>query len=320
MKSVFTYIALILILFALQSCNNDESLSSESKLSNVAIGLTSEITGSRATNNLQGASLDPSTEIGVYVQKSDGVADYGYLNHYCTNQQTMSGVDSLIQSTQMYFPLATGSVDIDIRAYAPYENTYGFLDIYNFSVLTDQSTSVGYLKSDLMYGIPKAGNPVLHIFTHDLEQKKQNVPLTFNHLLSKITLTLQPTATLTSDNLLGARVTLKQVATTVPFNLIDGSLGTAANSADVLIGEISSATDLTVSGLIPPQTVVSGSAFFEVTLANGDVYEYAIPSTTTLTLGGGRNYHFKMKLKSANKTEVTMTIVDWVDVEGEYVL
>jgi len=320
MKSVLTYIALILILFALQSCNNDESLSSESKLSNVAIGLTSEITGSRATNNLQGASLDPSTEIGVYVLKSDGVTDYGYLNHYCTNQQTMSGVDSLIQSTQMYFPLTSGTVDVDIRAYAPYENTYGFLDIYNFSVLTDQSTSVGYLKSDLMYGIPKAGNPVHHIFTHDLEQKKQNVPLTFNHLLSKITLTLQPTATLTSDNLLGARVTLKQVATTVPFNLIDGSLGTAANSADVLIGEISSATDLTVSGLIPPQTVVSGSAFFEVTLANGDVYEYAIPSTTTLTLGGGRNYHFKMKLKSANKTEVTMTIVDWVDVEGEYIL
>ena len=320
MKSVFTYIALILILFALQSCNNDESLSSEPKLSNVAIGLTSEITGSRATNNLQGASLDPSTEIGVYVLKSDGVADYGYLNHYCTNQQTMSGVDSLIQSTQMYFPLTTGSVDIDIRAYAPYENTYGFLDIYNFSVLTDQSTSVGYLKSDLMYGLPTAGNPVHHTFTHDPEQKKQNVPLTFNHLLSKITLTLEPPSTLTADGLVGARVKLKQVGTQVKFTIADGSLGEVTVPADVLIGEISSATDLTVSGLIPPQTIVSGSAFFEVTLANGDVYEYAIPSTTTLTLGGGRNYHFKMKLKSANKTEVTMTIVDWVDVEGEYTL
>lgn len=320
MKRFLTYIALILILFALQSCNNDESLSSESKLSNVAIGLTSEITGSRANNNLQGTSLDPSTEIGVYVLKSDGVMDYGYPNVYCTHESTISGTDSLVQSTQMYFPLANHSVDVDIRAYAPFESSYARLQSYTFSVQTDQSTSVGYLKSDLMYGTPKNGNPVHHVISHDLEQKKQNVPLTFNHLLSKITLTLQPTATLTSDNLLGARVTLKQVATTVPFNLIDGSLGTAANSADVLIGEISSATDLTVSGLIPPQTVVSGSAFFEVTLANGDVYEYAIPSTTTLTLGGGRNYHFKMKLKSANKTEVTMTIVDWVDVAGEYVL
>lgn len=320
MKSVLTYIALILILFALQSCNNDESLSSESKLSNVAIGLTSEITGSRATNNLQGASLDPSTEIGVYVLKSDGVADYGYLNHYCTNQQTMSGVDSLIQSTQMYFPLTSGTVDVDIRAYAPYENTYGFLDIYNFSVLTDQSTSVGYLKSDLMYGIPKAGNPVLHIFTHDLEQKKQNVPLTFNHLLSKITLTLQPTATLTSDNLLGARVTLKQVATTVPFNLIDGSLGTAANSADVLIGEVSSTDELTVSGLLPPQTITPGTLFIEVTLANGEVYNYTIPAANPLTLEGGKHYQFRMKFGTGKTAEVTMRVVDWVGVAGEYVL
>jgi hypothetical protein len=304
----------------LQSCNNEESQTSEPKLSNVAIGLTSEVVGSRATTNLQGAALDPSTEIGVYVQKSDGVADYGYLNHYCTNQQTDAGVDSIVQSTQMYFPLATGSVDIDIRAYAPYENTYGFIDTYDFSIQTDQSTSAGYLKSDLMYGLPTAGNPVHHTFTHDPEQKKQNVPLTFNHLLSKISLTLEPTGSLTAEALVGADIKIKQVATTVPFNLADGLLGTAKTPADVLMGEISSTEDLTVSALLPPQTVSSGTLFFEITLVNGDVYEYVVPSSADLTLNGGSHYRFKMKFSPGKISEVTMTIADWVGVAGHYVL
>ena len=69
MKRFLTYIALIFNLFALQSCNNEENLSSEPKLSNVAIGLTSEIVGSRANNNLQGTSLDPSTDWCICAEK-----------------------------------------------------------------------------------------------------------------------------------------------------------------------------------------------------------------------------------------------------------
>lgn len=318
MKRFLTYIALILNLFALQSCNNEENLSSEPKLSNVAIGLTSEIVGSRANNNLQGTSLDPSTEIGVYVLKSDGVMDYGYPNVYCTHESTISGTDSLVQSTQMYFPLANHSVDVDIRAYAPFESSYARLQSYTFSVQTDQSTSEGYIKSDLMYGIPKNGNPVHHVISHDPAQKVQNVPLLFNHLLSKLTLILQPVAPLSTEAVVGAQVFLKEVDTQVSFNLVDGTIGETTEPNDILLGDIVSVTNLSVSALVPPQIVAGNSKLFEVRLVNGDVYRYDLPENTSLTLDGGKHYQFRMKF-GASLSEVTMSIADWVGVAGEYV-
>ena len=158
-----------------------------------------------------------------------------------------------------------------------------------------------------------------HVITHDPALKKQNVKLTFHHLMSKVTLTLQPVAPLKADALVGAQVKLKQVGTRVPFNLVDGTLGTASTPGDVLIGNVAAATDNTVSGLIPPQTIAGGTDFLEVTLADGQVYKYAIPEASSLTLNGGRNYQFNMKF-GANQMTVTMTVADWVDITGHYTL
>lgn len=320
MKKFITYSFLTLILFATSACNNsDENQATEGKLDNVAIAMTCEVSGSRAASNLQGVYFDPSTEIGMHLRKSNGVADYGYANLYCTSQHLANGTDSIIQSSQMYFPLANDYVDVDFRAYAPYDGRFGRIQTYDFDIQADQSTKAGYIKSDLMYGLPTAGNPVHHVITHDPAQKKQNVKLTFHHLLSKVTVTLQPVAPLTADALVGAQVKLKQVGTRVPFNLVDGTLDTASTPGDVLIGNVAAATDNTVSGLIPPQTIAGGTDFLEVTLANGQVYKYAIPEASSLTLNGGRNYQFNMKF-GANQMTVTMTVADWVDITGQYVL
>jgi hypothetical protein len=320
MKKFITYCFLTLILFATSACNNsDENQATESKLGDVAIAMTCEVSGSRAASNLQGVYFDPSTEIGMHLRKSNGVADYGYANLYCTSQHLANGTDSIIQSSQMYFPLANDYVDVDFRAYAPYDGRFGRIQTYDFDVQANQSTTTGYLRSDLMYGLPTAGNPVHHVITHDPAQKKQNVKLTFHHLLSKVTLTLQPVAPLTAEALVGAQVTLKQVGTRVPFNLVDGTLGTASTPGDVLIGNVAAATDNTVSGLIPPQTIAGGTDFLEVTLADGQVYKYAIPEASSLTLNGGRNYQFNMKF-GASEMNVTMTVVDWVDITGQYTL
>ena len=320
MKTFITYSFLTLILFATSACNNsDENQAIDGKLDNVAIAMTCEVSGSRAASDIQGTLFDSSTELGVFALKSNGATDYGYYNHYCTNQHTVSGHDSLLQATQMYFPLAQEYVDVDFVAYAPYNGNYGFKRTYDFDIQADQSTKAGYINSDLLYGIPTAGNPVHHVITHDPAQKKQNVKLTFHHLMSKVTLTLQPVAPLKADALVGAQVKLKQVGTRVPFNLVDGTLGTASTPGDVLIGNVAAATDNTVSGLIPPQTIAGGTDFLEVTLADGQVYKYAIPEASSLTLNGGRNYQFNMKF-GANGVEVTISVADWVDITGQYVL
>lgn len=317
MKKFITYGFLSLILFATQACNNEDNQTDEMS-GKVAIAFTCEM-GSRAASNLQGTLFDSSAELGVFALKSNGATDYGYYNHYCTNQHTINGYDSLLQATQMYFPLAQEYVDVDFVAYAPYNANYGLKRTYDFDIQADQSTKAGYIKSDLLYGLPTAGNPVHHVITHDPTKKTQNVKLTFHHLLSKITLILQPVAPLTAEALVGAQVTLKQVATKVPFNLVDGSLGTASTPGDVLIASVASADETTVSGLIPPQTISSGDTFIMVTLSDGQVYEYAIPASGDQTFNGGKNYQYNMKF-GANQMTVTMSVADWVDVTGHYTL
>ena len=319
MKKFITYSFLTLILFATSACNNsDENQATESKLGDVSMELTYDMGGSRAASNLQGTVFDASTDVGVFVFRNDGKAGYGEYNKSCTNV-VEDNVAKLIPENPIYFPLTEEPIDVVVRAYAPFTSSYGRLITYDFDVQANQSTTTGYLRSDLMYGLPTTGNPVHHVPTHDPAQKKQNVKLTFHHLLSKITLTLQPVAPLTAEALVGAQVTLKQVATKVPFNLVDGSLGTASTPGDVLIGNVAAATDNTVSGLIPPQTISSGDTFIVVTLSDGQVYEYAIPASGDQTFNGGKNYQYNMKF-GASGVEVTVSVADWLDVTGQYVL
>lgn len=319
MKKFITYSFLTLILFATSACNNsDENQATESKLGDVSMELTYDMGGSRAASNLQGTVFDASTDVGVFVFRNDGKAGYGEYNKSCTNV-VEDNVAKLIPENPIYFPLTEEPIDVVVRAYAPFTSSYGRLITYDFDVQANQSTTTGYLRSDLMYGLPTTGNPVHHVPTHDPAQKKQNVKLTFHHLMSKVTLTLQPVAPLTADALVGAQVKLKQVGTRVPFNLVDGTLGTASTPGDVLIGNVAAATDNTVSGLIPPQTIAGGTDFLEVTLADGQVYKYAIPEASSLTLNGGRNYQFNMKF-GANGVEVTISVADWVDITGHYTL
>ena len=319
MKKFITYSFLTLILFATSACNNsDENQATESKLGDVSMELTYDMGGSRAASNLQGTVFDASTDVGVFVFRNDGKAGYGEYNKSCTNV-VEDNVAKLIPENPIYFPLTEEPIDVVVRAYAPFTSSYGRLITYDFDVQANQSTTTGYLRSDLVYGLPTTGNPVHHVPTHDPAQKKQNVKLTFHHLLSKVTLTLQPVAPLKADALVGALVKLKQVGTRVPFNLVDGTLGTASTPGDVLIGNVAAATDNTVSGLIPPQTIAGGTDFLEVTLADGQVYKYAIPEASSLTLNGGRNYQFNMKF-GANGAEVTISVADWVDITGHYTL
>lgn len=319
MKKFITYSFLTLILFATSACNNsDENQATESKLGDVSMELTYDMGGSRAASNLQGTVFDASTDVGVFVFRNDGKAGYGEYNKSCINT-VEDNVAKLIPENPIYFPLTEEPIDVVVRAYAPFTSSYGRLVTYDFDVQANQSTTTGYLRSDLMYGLPTTGNPVHHVPTHDPAQKKQNVKLTFHHLLSKITLTLQPVAPLTAEALVGAQVTLKQVATKVPFNLVDGTLGTASTPGDVLIGNVAAATDNTVSGLIPPQTISSGDTFIVVTLSDGQVYEYAIPTSGDQTFNGGKNYQYNMKF-GANQMTVTMSVADWVDITGQYTL
>lgn len=299
----------------LSSCSHDNE-TGISQLSADEVRLSCEVATSRAATGVQGNSLDPSTILGVFVsQPENNTTFYGYVNKYYTND----GAGNLEPLSPTYFPLSNDDVDLEFIAYAPWHTTYSILNQpHNFAVQTDQTTSEGYIMSDLMYGIPKDGNPVHHVISHDPANKTQNVIMSMRHLFSKISVNLVPQAPLTAASVEGAKVTLKQVGTQVAFTIADGSLSEATVPEDVVIGDVTSVSNPTVSGLLPPQTI-AGKLFIEVTLANGEVYNYTVPATNPLTLVSGRHYQFKMKFGASNM-EVSMNVADWVGVVGEYTL
>ena len=313
MKYNIFFLMLSLVMFSSCSHDNDTDIS---QLSADEVRLSCEVATSRAATGVQGNSLDPSTILGVFVsQPENNTTFYGYVNKYYTND----GAGNLEPLSPTYFPLSNDDVDLEFIAYAPWHTTYSILNQpHNFAVQTDQTTSEGYIMSDLMYGIPKDGNPVHHVISHDSANKTQNVIMSMRHLFSKISVNLVPQAPLTAASVEGAKVTLKQVGTQVAFTIADGSIGEATVPNDVVIGEIVSSAEATVSGLLPPQTI-AGKLFIEVTLANGEVYNYTVPATNPLTLVSGRHYQFKMKFGASNM-EVSMNVADWVGVSGEYTL
>ena len=314
MKYNIFFLMLSLVMFSSCSHDNDTDIS---QLSADEVRLSCEVTTSRAATGVQGNALDPSTILGVFVtQPVNNTTFYGYANKYYTND----GAGNLEPLSPTYFPLSNDDVDLEFIAYAPWHTTYSILNQpHNFAVQTDQSTSEGYIKSDLMYGTPKNGNPVHHVISHDPANKTQNVILTMRHLFSKVTITLVPQPPLTEASLEDARVTLKQVGTQVAFTIADGTLSEATLPDDVVIGDVTLVSNPTVSGLLPPQTITPGTLFIEVTLNNGEVYNYTNPTANPLTLEGGKHYQFRMKF-GASLSEVTMSVADWVGVAGEYIL
>ena len=166
-----------------------------------------------------------------------------------------------------------------------------------FSVQTDQKLDASYLASDLVYSKTTFHN-----------QSSGILSLTFNHLLSKIVVSLQAGTGVLETDLENAVVTVK-AKKSCTFNYPTQEVITAGEvSGDVV--------DIAVSPngacIIPPQTRNAEELFISVSLYGGDPVEVKIPAGTK-TFEGGKQYVYSITINDNYETSTTISVGNWTD-------
>lgn len=288
MKTKYFLLAAAAVVFA--ACSNNESDNQVQNFDNV-IRLSSSLgTTTRAASDLLETNFAAGTKVKVQVtdKATSGAISYDAVDYTVG----VSGALDPGTGNEQYYP-ASGS-SVDIYAYYPSDATA------DFSVGTDQSGDNAYKTSDLMYasitGITKTSTDGQRI-------------LTFNHLLSKIVVTLAKGTGMTDDEINAATVTLKDVIYKGTFTASNGAFTAAANVAankgDIVIASNAGTTDR--AAIVVPQSVAGKT--LEIAIG-GNTKEYSIPAETTFS--AGKVYSYTVTLAKTGIT-VTSSIGAWTD-------
>ena len=159
-----------------------------------------------------------------------------------------------------------------------------------------------------MYGT--ASNPVKRI--------KDDVNITFKHLLSKVTVTL--ISNVGNPDLTGAKVELLNVQPGTTFTPSTGTI-TKATGEKKTITVMDKGTNLSGSAVVVPQTLnqeVDGKRrFIKVTLkTGGELYSGELTdsngyATGAIEMTAGNEYKYEIKV-NLTSLDITSSITEWV--------
>ena len=294
---------------ALSGCSKEGDTPADSN-SGSEIRLTSGVQVQSRAGTAPDTQIANGKRVAVYVDEATSPAAQLYGN----NVLTADGNGGFSGGTSMYFPASGKNVDI----YAYHTNATlaeAFPASIEHSVAADQTG--GYVSSDLLYA---ARTGVKHTTSA--------VDLTFHHLLSKVDVTLTPGKGLKDTDLEGAVITIENTRLKATFTP-DKTAAVADQSAraamvkpaesnnDAASVKILTATasNLSASAVIVPQTLATDTKFIKVTLANGNKLSYKLTAETTF--GSGKKHQYAI---TVNLTELTVTsgIDNWNPVGSVY--
>lgn len=255
----------------------------------------------RSDLDIQGNAFYAGETIKAYITDSDdGVIGNPTLY---TTAEPENGVNELIPNVQPYYPNKDVTVDV-VAVYPPVgvvvedENEVD-IDITkettSFTVSTDQRSNTNYKKSDLMYA-SVSGQP----------RSEKTIHLHFSHLMAKLVVNAE-----VRDELKIKSIVVKNVKTTMAFNVSSGIKGDTSIPRDIVLFSESENYPTTASGaiLFPPQ-VLSGD-FIEVETEDGTA-KFVIESKS---FDEGVEYTANLVV-SRETLNMTASIVNWNEAEG----
>lgn len=274
-----------------------------------------QLTRSTATG-LQDTQIESGLKVGFFINE-DVASDATATTTYPQNLEYTADGSGGFKGVSVYYP-QTGN-GVNIYAYAPRQNALELTGTYDFTIQKDQSGNDGYLASDLLWGQPmkptSAGSATYET-ANPVARTKNNVNVTFKHLLAKVQVKLIPDngSGLNADDLKGAKLEILGVKRGVSLNLTDGKIGDASGELiDVTAATYPkdgtlSADDLTAAAIIVPQAFSSSTKFMKVTLATGGELFYTLDQDLTLKSGYIYKYDITVKLTGL---KVTSTVEPW---------
>ena len=307
------------------ACNNEETdnWAGEIRLSS---GLAvQQVNSTRAANNIQNGQFAAGEKIDVFINEAVNTGETATTSYTQPLVYTAGGDGSMSTSTsdQPYYP--TSGKDVNIYAYYP-SGTVTSIDAdaasVEFTVKENQSSDTDYKASDLMYGKPALNNPV--------GRTKNDVNITFKHLLSKVTVTLKQGVG--TPDLTGATVELLNVLPTTKLNPSKGTISGADEEKDkiaITVMKVTNNSNLSGSAVVVPQTLNKAAdgqrRFIKVTLNTGGVlYSQNLTDAEGQTIEdikmeAGNEYKYEITV-NLTSLDIKSSITEWVTgetVKGE---
>ncbi|MFR9584483.1 MAG: fimbrillin family protein, partial [Rikenellaceae bacterium] len=259
-----------------------------------ALTITSNI-ATRVTGN----SWDNDDAIGVYVTSTDGVTIYGENVQYTTTSTDGATLGNFTSTSPIYPP---SSGNVEIFSYYPYEDG---VNLESYPIDSKAENQVDLLSAK----VTEAINPA-----------SPSVNLTFNHKLSKISLTIVAEGGITLAELEDVGVTISNVSTSGTFNLENGtvnddlsekvnlSLKTTTTKEDNTVKAVSS------SAIVIPQNLESDTQTLTFTTTDGSVFTAEL---TTTEFEVGMQYEYTATIND-NRVDITTTgINEWLGSDND---
>ena len=298
------------VALAMTGCSNDEN--EEMDNWNGEIRLSSglavqQVNSTRAATDIQNGEFAENEEINVFVSENVSTGQTATTSYPQPLVYTAGTSGAMTTNNQPYYP-ASGN-GVNIYAYYPLRAVSSFdAETVDFIVKEDQSSDAYYKASDLMYGT--AANPV--------ERTKENVNITFKHLLSKVTVTLVQGEG--KPDMDGATVELLNVLPTTTLNPSTGVISKArGNKTTIKVMTVASGT-LSGSAVVVPQTLnqeVGGTRrFIKVTLKNGgvlyskDLMDSNDTPIENIEMAAGYEYKYEITV-NLTSLGITSSITKW---------
>ncbi len=255
---------------------------------------------------ITGNNFEPGDEIGVFIvpysvdnSTPGSIENSDYANNIPHIYQ--GGNWQTQQGDLLPWP---GARNIDVYAYYPYdENATVSPRIYEFFVSTDQSLLNGYIFSDFLYARTLGISP------------SPTVPLQFSHSLSKININLKSEITLIKEAFDQTQVYIEDILTGCHIDLMNGSTSLISGLLPQELNpfRISSPVttyDLSLTAIVPPQTVLNGTRFLRV---NNRGINYFYTTEEDITFQPGYTTTFNIEITQQGIIVTTSTINEWND-------
>ena len=300
MKRFYHLLAALALVVSMQGCESGPSVEPEipnnpdnPTQSAVQLRLTGNIAAITPATRVNGSGFETNDKVGVYVSATGSLTSSGnMLNNEAFTYS--SGNITAPEGKEVYW----GSPDakLSVWAYYPYVESVENNAAYPFEVNADQSTAGNYYNSDFITA--QAAN---------LAPQTEAVNLTFNHSLSKISVTLEAGEGITAEELALAEKSF-YISDLATSGTIDLATGTAtASEKKAQITPLAS-NDVNYEAIVYPQ---QGEVTFRLEM-DGDVFIYS----TQIDYAAAKQYDYTLTIDVREPQQMslkTTTITPWGD-------
>lgn len=301
MKKSMFYLYALLALFSFASCTKDHlqesDMKKEVKITASIVEVSSLGNTTRASNN----QWDEGDAIGVFMKKAGSSLNGTDLATNVKFTNTIESAFTCDPTNKIYFPFNKEAVDF--IAYYPYQP---LTDVLTYQVDVSSQSDISAI--DLMYS-----NNVTNV-----NSTAASVGLQFEHQLTKVVLNINQNNT--GVDLTGLTAKITNLKTKALFSLVDGTLSTSTDVADVVFNFNS--TTNTPSAILLPETDLSNKSI--VITLGGVNYSYPLSNSTEITSFDKSvkcEYNITLQAGQGPLLEgVTATIKDWTTVSDDIVV